>query len=390
MSCYISSNNNRFYTGIEAAYGAVPAVDSSMRFPGVKLTVKQEVEKPERKDKTGTRTFLGLPASLRKRTTFELRSYMTGWTSQAVEPGYGPLFQAAMGADALFCAGGTAGAGSGGRNLTLSGPHGLAPGQAVTFGGEIRFVSAIVDAQSVLLNAAFSVLPSEGSPIGQTVTYLPANRLKSASIFDYWKPAEAVQRVLCGAGIDKMQMRINGDYHEFRFSGSAKDVIDSSSFAEGEGGLSSFPPEPAEAAFDYSIIPGHLGQAWLGTIADRYFTITGAEITLDNNLDLRAREFGATLPRCMAAGTRNVLIDVDLYGREDTSTKSLYQAARQRSPIEVMFQLGQDAGQLFGLYLKSVIPEVPEFDDSETRLQWRFRGCRAQGTLDDEMVVAFG
>ena len=390
MSCYISSNNNRFYTGIEAAFGAVPAVDFSMRFPGVKLTVKQEVEKPERKDKTGTRTFLGLPANLRKRTTFELRSYMTGWMSQAVEPGYGPLFQAALGADALFFAGGTAGPGSSGRNLTLSGPHGLTPGQAVTFGGELRFVSAIVDELTVLLNAAFSIEPSEGSPIGQTVTYLPANQLKSASIFDYWKPAEAVQRVLCGAGIDKMQMRINGDYHEFRFSGSAKDLIDSSSFTEGEGELASFPPEPAEAAFDYSIIPGHLGQAWLGTIADRYFTITGAEITLDNNLDLRAREFGATLPRCMAAGTRSVVIDVDLYGREDAATTSLYQAARQRSPIEVMFQLGQDAGQLFGLYLKSVTPEVPEFDDSETRLQWRFRGCRAQGTLDDEMVVAFG
>jgi hypothetical protein len=68
----------------------------------------------------------------------------------------------------------------------------------------------------------------------------------------------------------------------------------------------------------------------------------------------------------------------------------LYQAARQRSPIEVMFQLGQEAGQLFGAYMKSVVPEVPEFDDSETRMQWQFRGCRAQGTVDDEMVVAFG
>ena len=92
----------------------------------------------------------------------------------------------------------------------------------------------------------------------------------------------------------------------------------------------------------------------------------------------------------MAAGTRTVSVDFDLYGREDEATMSLYQAARQRSPIEVMFQLGQEAGQLFGVYLKSVIPEVPEFDDSETRLQWRFRGCRAQGTVDDEMVVAFG
>jgi hypothetical protein len=390
MSCYISSNNNRFYAGIEAAFGAVPAVDSSMRFPGVKLAVKHEVEKPERKDKTGTRTFLGLPASLRKQTSFELRSYMTGWTSAGVEPGYGPLFQAALGGDALFFAGGTAGAGSEDRNLVFSSAHGLAAGQAVTFGGEIRFVSAIADELTVVLNAAFSLTPSEGSPIGQTVTYTPANQLKSASIFDYWTPAEAVQRVLCGAGIDKMQLQINGDYHEFRFTGSAKDVIDSSSFMEGEGGLSSFPPEPEAAAFDYSIIPGHLGQAWLGTLADRFFTVTGAEITLDNDLDLRAREFGATTPLCFTAGTRRVLLNMDLYGREDAATTSLYQASRQRSPIEVMFQLGQDAGQLFGMYLKSVVPEVPEFDDNETRLQWRFRGCRAQGTLDDEMVVAFG
>ena len=83
-------------------------------------------------------------------------------------------------------------------------------------------------------------------------------------------------------------------------------------------------------------------------------------------------------------------LDMDLFGREDEATKSLYQAARQRSPIEVMLQLGQETGQLFGMYLKSVIPETPEFDDSETRLLWKFRGCRAQGTVDDEMAVAFG
>jgi len=83
-------------------------------------------------------------------------------------------------------------------------------------------------------------------------------------------------------------------------------------------------------------------------------------------------------------------MDVSLYGREDDTTKSLYQAARQRSPIAVMFLLGQDAGQLFGMYLKSVVPEVPEFDDSETRLQWRFSGCTAQGTADDEIGGAFG
>ena len=390
MSCYIASNNNRFYAAVEPAFGAVPLISAENRFPGVKLAIRQETDRPARKDKTGTRTFLGLPSSLRRRTSFELRTYMTGWANQSEQPGYGPLFQAALGGDVLLYTGGTVGVGSEGRILVFSEPHGLQVGQAVTFGGELRFVAAIADEQSVLLNAAFSIAPSEGSPLGSSVTYLPATHLASASIFDYWSPAEAVQRVLCGVGIDKMQLRINGDYHEFRFSGAAKDVVDSRCFSEGQGGLMMFPEEPAPQPFDYSIIPGHLGQAWLGSIADQFFTITDAEVTLDNDLDMRAREFGATLPRCMAAGTRSVTLDVSLYGREDDATVSLYQAARQRSPIEVMFQLGQDAGQLFGMYLKSVVPEVPEFDDSETRLQWRFSACRAQGTLDDEMVIAFG
>jgi hypothetical protein len=55
-----------------------------------------------------------------------------------------------------------------------------------------------------------------------------------------------------------------------------------------------------------------------------------------------------------------------------------------------MFQLGESNGQLFGVYLKSVMPEVPEFDDSERRLQWKFRNSRAQGTVDDEIFVAVG
>ena len=390
MACYISSNNNRFYAAVETVYGTVPAITASNRFPGVKLALKQGVEKPQRKDKTGTRTFQGLAANLRKQTTFELSSYMTGWTDGAVQPGYGALFQAALGGEALVFAGGVAGAGSADRTLVFSAAHGLGAGQAVTCEGEIRFVAAIADGLTVVLNAPFSSAPGAGSPIGRTVTYMPANLPKSASIFDYWSPAGAVQRIACGAGIDKMQLRINGDYHEFRFTGYAKDLLDSSSFAGEEGGLSSFPAEPADAMFDYSIIPGHLGQAWLGTISNRFFTITDANITLENSLDLRAREFGAITPRCMAAGTRNVSVDFDLYGRDDEATVALYQAGRQRSPIEVMFQLGQEAGQLLGAYMKSVVPEVPEFDDSETRMRWRFRGCRAQGTVDDEMVVAFG
>jgi hypothetical protein len=111
---------------------------------------------------------------------------------------------------------------------------------------------------------------------------------------------------------------------------------------------------------------------------------------LDNQLDVRAREFGSSVPRGIAPGRRAVSADFDLYEMDDAITQALYQAAKQQSPITVMFQLGEQAGQLLGVYLQSVVPDVPEFDDSDNRLQWRFRSARAQGTVDDEVVIALG
>jgi hypothetical protein len=105
---------------------------------------------------------------------------------------------------------------------------------------------------------------------------------------------------------------------------------------------------------------------------------------------LRAREFGSNLPKCISPGRRAVWADLSLFEQDDEATKTLYQAAKQMSPISVMFQLGEQEGQLLGVYLKSVVPEVPEFDDSEPRLQWHFRDSRAQGTVDDEIALAFG
>jgi len=150
------------------------------------------------------------------------------------------------------------------------------------------------------------------------------------------------------------------------------------------------PAEPALDAFDYSIVPGNMGQAWLGTSPSQFFTITNASVVVKNDLETRTKEFGSNIPRAISPGTRTVTAAFDLYGLDDGATKGLYQAARQQSPITVMFQLGEVDGQVMAVNLKSVIPEVPEFDDSKNRMQWRFRGSRAQGTVDDEIAVAFG
>jgi len=243
----------------------------------------------------------------------------------------------------------------------------------------------------VQLNAPFTIPPATGAQVDAAVTYVPSTVLPSATIFDFWSPSTAVQRLLCGAAVDQMEILLNGDYHEVHFKGLAQDVVDSSSFSGGSiGSLQSFPQEPALGAFDFSVVPGNLGQAWLGTSPTQFLTITSASVVVKNALDTRAKEFGSSLPRAIAPGQRSVTAAFDLYSQDDSATAGLYQAARQRSPISVMLQLGQTEGQVMGVYLTSVIPEVPEFDDGENRLQWKFRSSRAQGTVDNEIAVAFG
>jgi hypothetical protein len=302
------------------------------------------------------------------------------------------LFQAAMGGPPANFTGGTAASTTGSGRLAFAAPHGLSAGQAVSSGGEIRFVAAIVDAETVQLNVPFTAPPTPGAPVGAAVTYAPATELPSIGIFDYWDPSTAVQRLLCGGAVDQMEIDLNGDYHEFRFSGQAQDVVDSVSFASSLSAaqLQTFPAEPAVGAFDYTIVPGNLGEAWLGTAPTQFFTITSASVVMKNGLDTRFKEFGSSLPQAISPGERTVTAAFELYSQTDPNTQGLYQAARQQAPISVMFQLGESQGQLVGVYLPSVIPVVPEFDDSKNRLQWKFRSSRAQGTVNNEIAVAFG
>jgi hypothetical protein len=389
MSTYISSNDNRFYAALEESYGAAPKITGAHRISAVRLKAKHQRETAVRRDKTGTRTFLGVPASTRRKTSFELSTYMTAWSDTSQAPGHGALFQAVLGRPALTFAGGAA-AGINGSQLSFTGAHGLLAGQAVTCGGEMRFVTGIVSPTTVQLNAPFTVAPTSGAPIGPTVTYLPASSLPSASIFDYWSPTSAVHRILVGSAIDRVAIKVNGDFHEFTFTGAAADLVDSASFSAGEAGLQTFPAEPASAGFDYTIIPGHLGQAWIGAAPSQFFTLVEASVLVNNNVDLRAHEFGSGLPRAIAPGMRNVSFDFAVYAQDDDQTKALYQAARQTSPMGVMIQLGEQPQQLFGIFMNSVITDAPQYDDTETRLQWRFQNCRAQGTGDDEIAIAFG
>src|SRR5579872_3710012 len=117
---YISSNQNRFYAALESGYGQVSAITAEQRIPAVKLTTRQQLEVADRKDKTGSRTFTGVPAGGRRRTSFDLRTYMTSWTDPAQNPAHGALFQAGLGGLPRVFRTAAAGNGSSGQTLVFA------------------------------------------------------------------------------------------------------------------------------------------------------------------------------------------------------------------------------------------------------------------------------
>jgi hypothetical protein len=78
-----------------------------------------------------------------------------------------------------------------------------------------------------------------------------------------------------------------------------------------------------------------------------------------------------------------------LLAQDDAQTTALYAAAKARVPIQMMLQLGQCQGQMMGIYMPKVVPELPMYNDSEPRLEWEFQNNLAQGLSNDEIYIAF-
>ena len=389
MSSYITSANNRLYVAREATYGQIPLPSAGDRTPFVQLRATQRTMVPQRRDKTGTRSYMGVPGTPKRETTYSISGHLFGGVSPSAT-GLRALLESVFAGQVLAFAGGRVGSALNPRTIQMTTTHGLAVGQGVASGDEMRFVSAVLDQTTVLLSAPFSVSVAPGTVLEPTVTFCLGSEMPSVSIFDYWEPRSAVHRILRGAGVNEMKITINGDFHSFEFSGLAADMTDSVSFESGDGGLAQFPDEPGLETLPYDVIPGHLGQVWIGAEPSRFCTLTEGTVRLSNALDARKDEFGCPLPKALIPGSRLVDVAFSLYERDDADTAALYQAARQRSPVSLTLQLGQSIGQLCGLYVPSFVPEVPTFDDSQARLGWKFDASRAQGASNDELFVAFG
>ena len=388
MSCYISTRNSRYYAALETAFGQAAPVTAANRFSGLWLTIAQRWETPQRRDKTGTRTYQGIAGPLRRRTSFELSTYLYAREDGDVRPRCGALIQGAMGATPRIHNGGLPITQAQGTAVTFGVPHGLQPGDAIGLDNDLRVVTACPDPQTVWLSAPIS--STAPATTGSAASYALSLNLPSVSLYEYWSPETAIQRILNGCVVDEMSMELNGDFHEITFRGLSAGVVDSKTFVASQAGLTQFPTEPSLQPLMEMPVPGHLGQVWTGSNPSRLETLSEARIRLRNNVELRWRDFGLLEPKCAVPGNRSVDIDLEVYGTSAEACQTLYEHAVRREPTALMVQMGGTAGALCGVYIPYFIPAPPEFLDGEERLRWRLRGSVAQGTREDEMFVAFG
>ena len=387
MASYIGSNSNRFYAAREAAFGQAAVISSSNRILGHKLEFRHLTDRAKRPDKTGTRTYLGQDGIAKRRTDFQIRSYLTAWNGDN-EPPYGALFASASGGDVELTGSNSIIGLVANRVQTLK-DHGLRVGSAAAICGEIRFVTEVLDRTSFLVNTPFSTAFQSGSSLSATAGYRLGRCIPSLTLYDYWDPASALNRFVTGAAVNELSILVNGDYHEFTFSGPAADLFDSRTFMAGDAEVTAFSAEPPRVSFDSSGVPGHLGQAWIGGFDSECLTLIEATIHVRNNVGVRDMEFGSAIPRALVPGQREVSVSFTLLAQDNEQTMRLYSYARQRQCMPVMLQLGIQQGRLFGVYLPSVIATVPEIDDSDTRLHWVFNNNVAQVTIDEEIYMAF-
>ena len=93
-------------------------------------------------------------------------------------------------------------------------------------------------------------------------------------------------------------------------------------------------------------MPGHLGQVWLGTDQSRFYTVTAGTVELDNNIEMREpRVRRGQQDGAERGNARGVRMSSSLYASTADEAGALYQATRQRTPVSVTLQLGQQAGR---------------------------------------------
>lgn len=384
---YISTYSHSVYIKPEVEDENTFSIANAKLSPIEAIEVNVNRKQLFRTDKTGFRSRTAIAGPQREEIQVKFNANATGWTDRSGGPVLSPVLESALASrrktgkihtvDAVNA-----------NTISVQSESQLLVGSGLSFGDEIRFVKSILNERTFELSSAFTAPLSAGSMLLGCCDFRPGSEVQTFGIFEFWRPATAVQRALNGVCADRTTIEINSDFVSMSVVAFAKSMADSVSANTVTAPFPSAPVANPSEISSISPISGHLGQALVGSSGQRVCTIVQGRISIDNGIEARSDEFGCYGAKAFTLGRRRVDLDLYLYERTDEVSRNLFEGAIRNEPTSVMLQLGVGQGNMMGIYLPVVLMPVPIFVDSDSRVLWRFKGAIATGLQDDELFIS--
>jgi hypothetical protein len=148
------------------------------------------------------------------------------------------------------------------------------------------------------------------------------------------------------------------------------------------------PTEPVSPVTNGTQALGLVGKVTLnGTV---FTTAKSGRIVMTFNRTLRKNNFNQFYPGRPQQGRRDVQCEFSLYEDDSADTQALLAAVG--TPIPMIFEIGNVAGNTWKIPLNNVLLPEPAYDDkSEDSYCLNFTGCTAKATtltsLDETQII---
>jgi hypothetical protein len=216
----------------------------------------------------------------------------------------------------------------------------------------------------------------------------------SLTIWDYWTPTNATQKVSIGSVVNQLSIDATGQDPIIELSGPSLWVLTTDEFPDADaialGGLSSFPANPSAPVTNGNMVSLQDGSATLD--GDVLTEIRSFRLNAAFNREIpQDTKFSGKYGGAPAQDRRDVTFDLNVYDKAgDADFTSLKNKAIRKIAVDVVLVMGIAASHTVTITLKNVLLGTPTTDDGQRRKAINFAGCRAHassGTAKDELKI---
>jgi hypothetical protein len=376
----------------------------------MKMELQNEVALLERPDKTGTRSMEGMVGGRKVgRWSIEMSTAANGVSG--VVPDCDPILEAAFGQAAAVGAGTTAITSSTDATpivLTCGSAHGIASGafEVVSVSGH----TTNTNANGVWLAYApstttLTLVGSAGNGNGAgasgnvsrvKVTYTFVDAITHFTLWSFRTAATLDQRVAHTCVVTEMTFNLNQDVATWQANGDCLWVLRSKDFGVSDvtqkGGLGAFPTEPSAPVTNGNLLPGFAGRfvagqsvasstaAGFAAGASTFPTIRNVTVRIQTQNMLVKDTFGSYYATLTEGDVRNISVSFNIYDDDSVATNQLKTYGDNKTPVDLVLNLGTVIGTVHVFYLKNVYLASHVLGDGQLRFDASYGDSRATTT----------